>query len=176
MQAMTSVTAKSRSVQPSSGVAGVLDAARTRWAGMAGRIGMGFAAVGFLVILLAWNGAAGLDYAQGQLPYLISGGVGGLGLIVIGGALIVAESNRRDRAVLEAQLSELVAAVERMSTSTVTAQTATTVVSEGDLVVAGRSSFHAPSCHLVEERPDSAQMTREQAEQASLKPCRVCKP
>lgn len=173
---MTSVTAKARSIKPS-GIGGVLDEARSRWAGMAGRIGMGFAAVGFFVILVAWNGAAGLDYTQGQLPYLISGGVGGLGLIVIGGALIVAESNRRDRAVLEAQLAELVAAVERLSSgAVVTGASTATVVSSGDAVVAGRSSFHDPSCHLVESRPDAAQMPRDQAEAAGLRPCRVCNP
>lgn len=177
MSAMTSVTAKARSLKPESGISGVLDEARSRWAGMAGRMGMGFAVAGFFVILLAWNGAASLDYTQGQVPYLISGGVGGLGLIVIGGALIVAESNRRDRAALEVQLTELVAAVERLSSGTaVTGAAAATVVAAGDLVVAGRSSYHDPSCHLVESRPDAAQMTQDQAEQAGLRPCRVCKP
>lgn len=174
---MTSVTAKARSLKPEGGLGGVLDQARSRWAGMAGRMGMGFAVVGFLVILLAWNGAAGLDYAQGQLPYLISGGVGGLGLVVVGAALVVAESNRRDRAVLEAQLAELIAAVERLSAgAAATGAVAATVVAVGDAVVAGRSSFHDPSCHLVESRPDAAQMSRQQAEQAGLKPCRVCRP
>lgn len=182
MAGMTSVTAKARSIKPQSGISGVLDDARTRWAGMAGRMGMGFAVVGFLVILLAWNGAAGLDYAQGQLPYLISGGMGGLGLIVIGGSLIVAESNRRDRAVLEVQLAELIAAVERMAASASlpavsrTSSAAAAATAAADLVVAGRSSYHAPACHLVESRPDAAQMTGDQAKQAGLRPCRVCKP
>lgn len=172
---MTTVSARSTS-RPSR-ASGILEDVRSRWAGMAGRIGMGFALAGFFVILVAWNGAAGLDYAQGQLPYLISGGAGGLGLIFLGGSLLVAESNRRDRAVLENQLSELTAAVERLalgSTTALGAATATTAT--GDLVVAGRSSFHAVGCHLAENRPDAAQMQRSQAETAGLKPCRVCKP
>ncbi len=41
---------------------------------------VGLVALGGIIIFLAWNGAAGKDYAQGQIPYLISGGVGGLAL------------------------------------------------------------------------------------------------
>ncbi|MGI8794397.1 MAG: hypothetical protein ACR2H3_14690 [Acidimicrobiales bacterium] len=155
---------------------------RSRWAGMAGRIGMGFAVVGFFVILLAWNGAAGLDYAQGQLPYLISGGAGGMGLVFLGGSLLVAESNRRDRAALEDKLQDLIAAVERMSAgaalagASVAGGASSTAGAAGPIVVAGRSSFHDTTCHLVENRPDSAQMSRDQAESAGLKPCRVCNP
>ena len=76
---------------------------------------MGFAGLGFVLIVIAWNGAAGVDYTQGQIPYLISGGVAGLGLIVMGAALIVDESNRRDRVVIEQRLEELVAATNRIA-------------------------------------------------------------
>ncbi len=56
---------------------------------MAGRLGLGFCLLGFIVIAIAWNGAAGVDYTQGQVPYLISGGLGGLCLVVVGAALVV---------------------------------------------------------------------------------------
>jgi hypothetical protein len=44
------------------------------------------------------------------------------------------------------------------------------------MVVAGRSSFHRPDCHLVSGRDDMAQMTQLEAEAQSLTACRVCKP
>lgn len=43
-------------------------------------------------------------------------------------------------------------------------------------VIAGRSSFHVPDCHLVTGRDDMATITRLEAEGQGLSPCRVCKP
>ena len=37
-------------------------------------LAVGFTASGFLLIVMGWNGAASVDYVQGQVPYLISGG------------------------------------------------------------------------------------------------------
>jgi hypothetical protein len=137
---------------------------------MAGRLGMGFAILGFLVIAVAWNGAADLDYAQGQLPYLISGGFGGLGLILVGSALLVAESNRRDRAVLERKLDQIVAGLGRGLVN------GNGSAARGSLVVAGRSSYHRPDCHLVEGRDDNEQMSKSEAEAQGLAACRICNP
>lgn len=156
--------------------AAALAEARSRWAGMAGRIGMGFAAAGFVLILIAWNGAAGLDYAQGQIPYLISGGVGGLGLIVFGAALVVAESSRRDRALLERRLEELTVALGRVGTPTGATPAGPGAPPPGAVVIAGRTSFHDPSCHLVEGRDESSYLSRTEAEESGLAPCRICTP
>lgn len=168
----------------------LVDRVRRRWAGMAGRIGLGLSVLGFLVILLGWNGAAGLDYASGQLPYLLSAGAGGLGLIIVGASVLVAESNRRDRAVLERQLEELNATLGRLSAATSAVagngtapvavgarrRTATASTPAANLVVAGRTSFHDPSCHLVEGRSDGVKMSRDDAVAEGLAPCRVCSP
>ena len=150
------------------------DRARARWSGVAGRLGMGFCLLGFFVIALAWNGAAGLDYAQGQLPYLISGGAGGVGLIIIGGAVIVAESNRRDRAILERKLDQLTAVLGRMAPAA--GGNGSSAAVDGDLVVAGRSSYHLADCRLVEGRTDNETMTKAQAEEMGLARCRICRP
>lgn len=161
---------------------GISDRVRARWAGMAGRLGLGFSLLGFLVILLGWNGAAGLDYAQGQLPYLLSGGFVGLGLIVVGAGLTIAESNRRDRAQLERHLRELTGAITRMQTSAGTNGHAATggdwsaFAGVADMVVAGRSSFHRPDCRLVVGRDDGTLMSTDDALSDGLTPCRVCKP
>jgi hypothetical protein len=166
----------------------LVDRMRRRWAGMAGRIGLGVIVLGFLLILLAWNGAAGLDYESGQVPYVISGGAGGVGLIVVGAALLVAESNRRDRSVLQQQLEELNASIARLSAATSAVAGNGTAVAVGarrragtatpaaQLVVAGRTSFHSPSCHLVEGRTDGVKMSKDDALAEGLTPCRVCNP
>ena len=50
-------------------------------------IGAGLMPLGVLVILLGWYGAAHTPYVFEQVPYLISGGVLGLALVVAGGLL-----------------------------------------------------------------------------------------
>ena len=37
--------------------------------------GLALVVAGFIALFLAWNGAAGIDYVQGQIPYLLSGGL-----------------------------------------------------------------------------------------------------
>lgn len=43
--------------------------------------------VGFLMVAAAWKGTANTGFVFEQVPLLVSGGLGGLGLIVIGGFL-----------------------------------------------------------------------------------------
>lgn len=70
---------------------------------------------GFVLITLAWNGAANQNVIQGQFPYLLSGGVAGLGLVMAGLAftviqLIKVEGDRRAR-----QLEQLINAVDDLA-------------------------------------------------------------
>ena len=171
----TSAPAEGATLNPA---AQVLDKVRSRWAGMAGRIGLMFCGLGFVVIGVAWNGAASNGVIEKQMPYLVSGGLIGLSLVIIGGALLIAESNRRDRAILEHQLIELTAAVQRLSASTGLAASngrTSSLDIDTDTVVAGRSSFHLPGCRLVEGRSSGGTtMSREAAEAAGLSRCRVC--
>lgn len=165
----------------------LVDRVRRRWSGMAGQIGLLLAIGGFVVIFFGWNGAAGVNREPAQIPYLLSAGAIGLGMIVLAAALIVSESNRRDRSVLERQLTELNASIARLAaaTSAVAGNGHTQTASTGGrrraqpqqaLVVAGRTSFHDPSCHLIEGRADGVHMTRDDAVAEGLSPCRVCAP
>ncbi len=70
-------------------------------------VAVGIVAVGFVVIFLGWNGAAERDFVEGQLPYLISGGIAGLGIVAIGIAVAVVEARRRDTAELVAKIDRL---------------------------------------------------------------------
>src|SRR4051794_28253726 len=59
-------------------------------------------ALGLVVIGVGWNGAASQTNFVAQFPYLISGGILGLALVVVGAALLVVQGAREDRARLEA--------------------------------------------------------------------------
>ncbi|MCX7619767.1 MAG: hypothetical protein N2037_02845 [Acidimicrobiales bacterium] len=68
-----------------------VDAAERTWL----LTGIGLGALGVVVILIAWFGASGTAIVAEQIPYLISGGLLGLGLIIAGGALFVRYSLSR---------------------------------------------------------------------------------
>ncbi len=75
------------------------------------KLGVGLCGFGLLLVFLGWNGAASVDRVPSQFPYLISGGVAGLCLVVIGVGLIIVQNQRADRAELQATLRELQAAL-----------------------------------------------------------------
>src|SRR3954468_5369448 len=129
---------------------------RRTWARLGGQLGLGLIAAGLIFIGLAWNGAAGVDFVSGQIPYLLSGGALGLGLIILGVGLIVGQNSRRDRSLVEAQLRDLNTAVARLTAaiggmgSLNGGTQGSASRSSGEHVVIGRSSFHRPACQLVQ--------------------------
>jgi hypothetical protein len=144
--------------------------------------------LGLLFIGVAWNGAAGKDYTQGQIPYLISGGGIGVGLIILGAAMILVENNRRDRLVIESQLRELNQTVGRLANAlgsgilaagnghaTATATAPDAGAAGPALVVMGASSYHRPECRLAEGK-DLPVAPVAVAAAEGLKPCRICRP
>jgi hypothetical protein len=162
-------------------------------AGIGGGFGLAVIAIGLLVIGIGWNGMAGgggevngVPNLNAQLPWLISGGVLGLALVVFGAAMIVVHNARNDRARLEAKLDEVVQAMSRGATATAApaqSRTATTYPIEpattakgARAFVAGASAYHDPSCRLVQGRDDVTYVSAADADEQNLKACRVCKP
>jgi len=150
---------------------------RRTWGNLGGQLGLGAIAVGLLIIGLAWNGAAGVDFVQGQVPYLLSGGFLGLGLVVFGAALVVVQSNRHDRSLLEEQLRDLNASIARLANAVGGAAGATNGNPGGgdDRVVVGSTSYHRPDCRLIVDK-NLASTTLDAALAEGLEPCRVCAP
>lgn len=74
-------------------------------------IGIALTVAGFIAIAVAWDGAANLDYVQGQFPYLISGGVIGMALIVLGVGLMVIQALQADGDRRTAELAQLTASI-----------------------------------------------------------------
>jgi hypothetical protein len=76
---------------------------------MPGLILMGaLIAAGFLILLLTWAGAAGTLYVPLQMPHIVSGGLGGLALIGLGGGLLYLQRGRRDDATHRRLTDELI--------------------------------------------------------------------
>jgi hypothetical protein len=144
---------------------------KLRWNTFGGKLGLLFCVAGLALIWAGWNGAATYNDIRKQFPYLISGGIAGLALVVIGVGLMVIQSQRADRVQLEANLTELRAILERM----MGLQASNGSEAADTLVMAGPNAYHRPSCKLVVGR-DLRKMTPEQAAAAGLEPCRTCSP
>lgn len=136
-------------------------------------------AAGFIAIGVAWNGAASIDFAQGQLPYLLSGGFMGLGLIVVGVGLMLFESGRRAGTKVDKQIHELNALLQKMQISTngSSAEHAIAQASHANgKVVIGTRSYHKADCRLVEGKSALVYAAHDLAVEQGLQACRVCNP
>ena len=89
---------------------------------LGGLLGIVYCIAGFFLIFLGWNGTASNDDEPGQIPYVVSGGIAGLALVVVGGALIVAHSLRADRIELRGSIDDLRSAVERLASRPATGE------------------------------------------------------
>jgi hypothetical protein len=157
--------------------AGTVNRAQAFWANLGGKLGVGLSLLGFIVLFLGWNGAASFDRVPSQFPYLISGGLVGLSLVVLGAAMIVVDNQRADRLAMQATLLELRAALETMGGATGARTSGPAMLSPAPgQVVAGSASFHRPSCHLVDGRDIAAFLEAGDATGRGLSPCRVCNP
>lgn len=67
---------------------------------------------GFLLIALAWNGAASEFLVDKQLPFVVSGGLTGIGMIISGCTLAVVQELRKSAAEMGARVDKLAAAVQ----------------------------------------------------------------
>lgn len=136
-------------------------------------LGMLAIGVGFLAIGLGWLGAARRACVDCQIPYLISGGAAGLGLVVAGSAMLVVRALRLGQQRLEDEFREL---GEGMLASGVAAHDRDGGRRNGEVVTVGASSYHRDDCHLVEGRSDAESVSLEIARVRELAPCRICEP
>jgi hypothetical protein len=77
-------------------------------------VGIGVVALGFVLLAVAWGGVAGKDNVALQVPYLVSGGLAGIGLILVGLTVVNIAAKRRDSALREQQIQVLAAALEEL--------------------------------------------------------------
>jgi hypothetical protein len=138
-----------------------------------GKVGLALIAIGLGTIGVAYNAVASQTALLAQMPYLVSGGLTGLSLVIVGAAVLIVRSTREDRALLEAKLDQIVDAVLQANGGV--RQSALPTDASG-LVVAGTASFHTPGCRLVDGREETSLLTPGEAVSQGLKACRVCQP
>ena len=135
--------------------------------------------LGIIAIVLGWYGVAHTKYQYNQLPYVVSGGLLGLGLVFLGGFLYfgawlakVANEQRESSRQLADTILVLADLVSRQSAP---AGAEATLADPGAVpVLAGSgSTVHRRDCALIAHRDDLHVLT---GREADLGVCRVCRP
>lgn len=148
---------------------------RERWLFYAGSV---LFPLGLIVVLLGWYGASHTPFVFEQIPYMISGGLLGVGLVVAGGFLyfgywltrLVGESRARAE-----RTNEVLERIEEMLSAGAVvpaAQKPARAGTNGALVATPRGNLlHKPDCPIVAGR-DKLKRVRPGA--AGFSFCKVC--
>ena len=133
---------------------------------------------GFVAIVLGWMGMARSAAADQQLPYMLSGGMGGVGLIAFGVGVLLVAQIRTERQKLGVLLEVMALGLAKVTRGEPIELPESPVAgSPADaLVVAGPSTFHRPDCRLIQGKPGLDRLTIPVAQSTGLSPCRVCDP
>ena len=139
-------------------------------------LGFAFMTLGVVMIGLAWNGAANRNFVEGQFPYLLSGGVMGLALVIIGATLLFLATIRAERELMTNRFDEMIRLLGRNLNRLSISTNGTGGSSPNGQVVAGDTVFHRAECKVLQGKEGLSTVTVEQAEAEGLAPCRVCDP
>lgn len=138
--------------------------------------------LGLFVIILGWYGAAHTPYLFEQVPYAISGGMVGLGLVIAGGLLFFGSWIARGSAAQQATSDVMIALLQeirdelalrpeepapRQAKGSARNGSATKLVA-----TATGSMIHRPDCSVVTGRGGLRNVT----ESSGLQPCGLCDP
>lgn len=160
-----------------------------RWAARATRpwAGWAFIAAGILLVLLGYLGVSGEAIVEKQIPYLLSGGIGGVLACVVGAYFLGTEELRKDSGRLdrlERMVEELHLALLARPDAPAPAATSgangarghARLVARPELVaVAGGSTFHRTGCPLADGK-DTTRLTPEAIADGALSACPLCAP
>ena len=156
-----------------------------RWVGKAGRpwAGWGFVVAGVIVSIVGWIGVSGEAIVAKQIPYVVSGGIGGVLLAVVGAYFLGTEELRKDSGRLdrlEQKVDELHAALlSRPDAPVITSDGASgngsSSAPESVLVVSGGETFHAHGCPMAAGK-ETEELAVTAATKRGLSACPLCSP
>lgn len=129
-------------------------------------LGTALVAGGLAAILIGYLGASGTLIVGLQMPYLISGGILGLALVVFGSALLLLHGMNR-----QARLTRRLLEQGRERPAAPDGPSGNGLV----LVPSGAASFHRPDCRLVAGKR-VRRLKPETATKRGLSPCGLCDP
>jgi hypothetical protein len=126
---------------------------------------------GIALVVLGWWGAAHSELFIDQVPYLISGGVLGLGLIVT--AAVVGASALNERALRELR-RDIVLALRMGGGSPGDGSPGDAEVADQVFLVPGGRSYHLPGCPIPEGKQGVEETSLAEAAGRGFVACKLC--
>lgn len=143
-------------------------------------IGVILVALGLIALFLGYRGTARNPIVEAQIPFLVSGGLAGLALTLLGGVSLAAATVLRVTGEIRAELQATRDAL-RDGTSPVAASlqpdAAAKASTNGSVLISpAGSSYHKLDCRLVERAEVTSKVAVGEATAQGFHPCRVCNP
>ena len=153
---------------------------RNTWQVIAGAI---LLPLGIAVIILGWHGAAYGNVDQKQIPYLISGGILGLGIMLVGCFFywghwlyrIYDQADLHHQEQMREQREFMRALLEAGHQPRAGGGFASATNGSGFVATPTGSNFHTAGCPIIATRAGSLRPVSEE-EASGMRPCRVCEP
>ena len=159
-----------------------------RWVRRATRPVWGWSLVGLglIFVLVGYLGISREAVVAKQLPYLISGGIGGIALVGFGAMLVGTEDLKRT----QERIDHLEGLVEDLHAALLSRPDAPTLASSNGeaggrgerrpaaafLALPSGQSYHLADCSMIEGKPEARRVTPAVVRRQKLKPCRLCEP
>ena len=133
-------------------------------------------AIGIVLTVLGWYGAAYTNIITEQIPYLISGGLLGLGFIIVAGTLASSAMQQRDNDELRKDLTRAIRALQAAGGA---GRNGTTAAPSSNghhvFVLPGGRSFHEAGCPIIEGKAEVEELVGVGAAvSAGYAPCKLC--
>jgi hypothetical protein len=151
------------------------------WSAVRPVLGWVIAGLGALALFLGWYGVSGESLTAKQLPYLVSGGLTGIALVVVASAFLATEDVRRQLSQvdeLRRKVDDLYALfVEDLATPAPPQPTTASVAqTTGVAALPVGTAYHRSDCNLVTGKSEAVAVDAKAVRARKLRPCRICNP
>ena len=128
---------------------------------------------GIVFVLLGWYGAANTNILTEQIPYLISGGLLGVALIIVAGFFASSASLERQNRELREDLRQAIGSMGSSQPAYQVGQAGAPSADGQVYVVNGGRSYHFAGCPIVEGKESSA-LPLAKARDDGYAACKLC--
>ena len=154
-----------------------------RWFGKATRpwVGWVFIGIGALLVLLGYLGVSRESIVEKQIPFLVSGGIGGVLLCVVGAYFLGTEELRKDSGRLDRletmvqDLHDALLVQRDDAPKPVVVDTGSNGHAPELIAVVGGETFHRSDCVMAGGK-EVESVTAGSAASRGLQPCPLCEP
>ena len=129
---------------------------------------------GIVFVILGWYGAAHTNILTEQIPYLISGGLLGMGLIIVAGVMAAGASQERSNDELRREIARSLAAMSEGVPDRGVRADAFSSNGHHVYVVPGGRSYHVAGCPILEGKEGVKELQPAQAAESGYAACKLC--